>query len=55
MKYTVGSLKSCEVFFFIFQRTAGREVPAKGDAVVEIALRLQLSFVKEDHGALRKH
>jgi len=39
----------------IFQRAVGREVPAEGDAVVDIAWRLQLSFVKEGLGAPFKH
>lgn len=30
-------------------------MPAKGNAVVEIGLRLQLCSAKEDHGALFEH
>lgn len=38
-----------------FKDSRHRGASCKGSAVVERALRLQLSFAKEDHGALLKH
>lgn len=37
-----------------FKGSRQRGASSKGGTVVEIALRLQLSFVKKDHGALLK-